>query len=229
MTTNDMATNKSQEKIKYQEIIITLQKKTKSDKCQLKRRRKYLLKMIPWLKILSEHILQGINTINRSSRTEVFCKKAVLRNFTKFTRKHLCQSLFFNKVAGLRPATLLKRRLWHRCFPLSFARFLRTSFFIEHRLLLERSYIYLGVLNLLKTKNSFLWVCISNKVGNLKGLLLIFSNSDHAKILPKWAGFCRNQSMKYTVMYKKACLGQVKFWRLTKSKKMAINKSKGNN
>ena len=30
-------------------------------------------------------------------------KKGVLRNFTKFTGKHLCQSLFFNKVAGLRP------------------------------------------------------------------------------------------------------------------------------
>ena len=28
--------------------------------------------------------------------------KDVIRNFTKFTGKHLCQSLFFNKVAGLR-------------------------------------------------------------------------------------------------------------------------------
>ena len=37
---------------------------------------------------------------------EVFNKKSVLKNFTKFTGKHLCQSLFFNKVAGLRPATL---------------------------------------------------------------------------------------------------------------------------
>ena len=27
----------------------------------------------------------------------------VLKNFTKFTGKHLCQSLFFNKVAGLGP------------------------------------------------------------------------------------------------------------------------------
>ena len=27
---------------------------------------------------------------NRSSRPEVFCKKGVLRNFAKFTRKHLC-------------------------------------------------------------------------------------------------------------------------------------------
>ena len=27
--------------------------------------------------------------------------------------KNLCQKLFFNKVAG-RPATLLKKRLWHK-------------------------------------------------------------------------------------------------------------------
>ena len=40
--------------------------------------------------------------MNRSSRPEVFCKKGVLRNFAKFTGKHLRQSLFFNKVAGLR-------------------------------------------------------------------------------------------------------------------------------
>ena len=36
-------------------------------------------------------------------------KKSVLKKFTKFTGKHLCQSLFFNKVADLRPATLLKK------------------------------------------------------------------------------------------------------------------------
>ena len=68
----------------------------------------------------------------RSSRPEVFYKKGVLRNFAKFTRKHLCHSLFFNKVAGLRPATLLKKRLWHSCFPVNFAKFLRTPFFLEH-------------------------------------------------------------------------------------------------
>ena len=32
---------------------------------------------------------------------EVFCEKSVLRNFAKFTEKHLCQSLFFNKASGL--------------------------------------------------------------------------------------------------------------------------------
>ena len=34
----------------------------------------------------------------------------------------------FNKVAGLRSATLLKKRLWHRCFPVNFAKFQRTPF-----------------------------------------------------------------------------------------------------
>ena len=43
-----------------------------------------------------------------SSRPEVFYKKGVLENFTKLAKKLMCQSLFFNKVAGLRPATLLK-------------------------------------------------------------------------------------------------------------------------
>ena len=46
--------------------------------------------------------------------------KSVLRDFAKFSEKHLCQSLFLNKIAGLRPATLLKKRLWHRCFPVNF-------------------------------------------------------------------------------------------------------------
>ena len=46
----------------------------------------------------------------------------------KFTGKHLCQSLFFNKVVGLRPATIFKKRLWHRYFPVNFVKFLRISF-----------------------------------------------------------------------------------------------------
>ena len=62
----------------------------------------------------------------------MFCEKDVLRNFTKFTGKCLCQSLYFDKVAGLLPATLLKKRLWHRYFPVKFAKFPRISFLIEH-------------------------------------------------------------------------------------------------
>ena len=57
----------------------------------------------------------------KCSRPEVFCKKGVLKNLAKFTAKHLCWSLFF----------ILKKRLQHRCFPVNFAKFLRTLF-TEH-------------------------------------------------------------------------------------------------
>ena len=36
---------------------------------------------------------------------------------------------FFDKFADLRPATLLKERLQHRCFPVNFVKFLRAPFF----------------------------------------------------------------------------------------------------
>ena len=58
----------------------------------------------------------------RSSRPDVFCKKCVLRNFEKFTVKDLCQSLLL----------IIKKRLWHSCFPVNFAKFLRTYFLTEH-------------------------------------------------------------------------------------------------
>ena len=47
-------------------------------------------------------------------------RRGVLRNFAKFTGKHLRQILFFNKVA--------KKRFWHRCFPLNFTKLLWTLF-----------------------------------------------------------------------------------------------------
>ena len=54
-------------------------------------------------------------TIIKSSLSEVLCKNGALKNFANFTGKHLSRSLIFSKVAGLRPAFLLKKRLQHRC------------------------------------------------------------------------------------------------------------------
>ena len=85
----------------------------------------------------------------RSSRLEVLCRKGVLRNFTKFTRKHLCHSLFFNKVAVLQPATLFKKEtlaqvfscefceiskniFFYRTAPVAASEVFKNSFFIEH-------------------------------------------------------------------------------------------------
>ena len=86
-------------------------------------------------------ILKWINiTMTEAVAQRFSVREGVLRNFAKFARNHLYQSLFFNKVAGLRPATLLKKLLWHRCFPVSFAKFLRTVFSqnTSGRLLLQR-------------------------------------------------------------------------------------------
>ena len=52
----------------------------------------------------------------------------MLLEILQHSQENTCESLFFNKVAGLGSATLLKKRLWHRCFPGNFAKFLRTLF-----------------------------------------------------------------------------------------------------
>ena len=70
----------------------------------------------------------------------------VLKNFVKFTGKKLCQSPFFNKVAGLRPVTSLKKRLW-QMFSCEFREIFRNTFFIEHLrwLLLNKTYKKMSV------------------------------------------------------------------------------------
>ena len=52
-------------------------------------------------RIESHGILDDNMYLYRSSSPEVLCKKDVVKNFVKFIGKHLCLSLFFNKVAGL--------------------------------------------------------------------------------------------------------------------------------
>ena len=72
--------------------------------------------------------LQGFKCIKHGERIEetleVFFKKDALEIFTKFTGKHLCQSL--------RPANLFKERPWHRCFPLDFLKYFGAPLFTEH-------------------------------------------------------------------------------------------------
>ena len=43
-------------------------------------------------------------------------KKGVLRNFMKLTERHMCQSLFFNKVEGLRPGNVVKKETLTQVF-----------------------------------------------------------------------------------------------------------------
>ena len=45
-------------------------------------------------------ICKVLFSTDRSNHRMCFARKGALKNFAKFTGKHLCQSLFFNIVAG---------------------------------------------------------------------------------------------------------------------------------
>ena len=64
--------------------------------------------------------------LSRSSHPKVFCKKGVLENFTKFTRKHLCQILFLNKFSGNK--LYIKRDL-AQVFPSELCEIFKNTFF----------------------------------------------------------------------------------------------------
>ena len=53
----------------------------------------------------------------------------VLKNFAKFTGKHLCHSIFLNKVTGLRLATLLKKETLTQMFSCAFCEIFKNAFF----------------------------------------------------------------------------------------------------
>ena len=60
----------------------------------------------------------------RSSRQEVFCKKDVRRNFAKLLGNHLCQSLFFNKVA----CNFIKRETLAQVFSCEFCEISKNTY-----------------------------------------------------------------------------------------------------
>ena len=53
--------------------------------------------------------------------------KNVLRNFAKFTEKHLCQSLFFNKVAGA-ACNFIKKETLAQVFSCEFCEISKNTF-----------------------------------------------------------------------------------------------------
>ena len=84
------------------------------------------------------HRKRTTTAIIRSSHRICYVRKGVLRNFAKLTGKHLYQSLFFNKIAGLR--LHLYRTALGDCFSmfrlkswdLSKTLFLNTSHFLKN-------------------------------------------------------------------------------------------------
>ena len=66
------------------------------------------------------------NTNFKNSRPEVFCKNGVLKNFPKFTGKHLCQ--------GLKPEAckFIKNETLTQVFSSEFNELIKETFFVEH-------------------------------------------------------------------------------------------------
>ena len=54
--------------------------------------------------------------------------KKVFLEICKIHKKKPVPESLFIEVAGLRSATVLKKRLGRKCFPVNFAKFLRTPF-----------------------------------------------------------------------------------------------------
>ena len=61
----------------------------------------------------------------KSSHRRCSVRKGVLGNFAKFTGKHMCQNLYFNKVAGLRQALA-------QVFSCEFCEISKNTFLTEH-------------------------------------------------------------------------------------------------
>ena len=108
-------------------------KRSGSSKCSLRVPTNLnFLKNLNQLGYLGRENLEKLGNIeigrSRSSRQEVFFKKGILRNFAKFTGKRLCQSLFFDKVAGLRPANLFLKKTLAQVFSREFCEISNTYF-----------------------------------------------------------------------------------------------------
>ena len=113
-----------------------------------------------WKKIFYLHSI--FIMMYRSSRPEVFYKKGALRNLAKFTGKHLCQRLFFNKVGRLRPTTLLKKSLWHRCFSCEFCEISKNTFFYRTPRVAASGCINRGLFCKVTSNERWLFCCFYN-------------------------------------------------------------------
>ena len=85
-----------------------------------------------WRKITTLIVLYEIlTTYEGSSRSQMFFKTGVLKNFGIFTGKHLCWSLFLIKLLAWSPATVLKREST-QVFSWEYYEVFKNSFFLQN-------------------------------------------------------------------------------------------------
>ena len=96
----------------------------------------YLTQLLSWSDLRQLVFIHQIDFV-KSSRQAVFCKIAVPKNIVNLTGKDLYLSLFRTKVLQ-KFFFFMKKRHWHRCYPMRFYNFLRTPLiqYISKRMLL---------------------------------------------------------------------------------------------
>ena len=80
-----------------------------------------------------------LSSVLRSSHRRCSVKKGVLRNFTKLTGKHLCQSLFFNKVVG-QACNFIKKETLAQVFSCKFCEICKNTFSYRTALVAAKEY-----------------------------------------------------------------------------------------
>ena len=78
------------------------------------------LSLLPY-SLNSPNYIYRETSSSRSGHRRCSVRKGVPKNFAKSTRKHMCQSVFFNKFADLRPAISCE-----------FCKISKNTFFTEH-------------------------------------------------------------------------------------------------
>ena len=145
----------------------------------------------------------AISDISRTSKTSAYISnctpkeevaercsvKKVFLETLQNLQENTCARISF--LIKFRPATLLKKRLWHRCFRLNFAKFLRTPFLTEYlwSLLLHQE-IYFSVRKTNRLLNDFLLSPYQMKTQTK--IQVLQENMDQKKILKVFDRFAQS-------------------------------------
>ena len=113
-------------------------------------------KMPPKWKSICEflNLLQVIIDRRYYVHNVVFCEIGAFKNS------------FLNKVTGLMLVTLVKKRLWHKCFPVNFEKLLKITFFVEQLRWLDLK-LFLKISVVGQSRKSH-WCGLGLKIRNLK-------------------------------------------------------------
>ena len=95
----------------------------------------WTLKLRVFWKVFTSHLINYFSftesflwrSLSEMNLLEVFCEKVFLKIWQN-SQENICARDSFLIELQTTPATLLKKRLWHRCFPVNFAKLLRTPF-----------------------------------------------------------------------------------------------------